>query len=222
METFRTIALAALVAWFLVVTIVNWKNSSTGRHYKTNSDYREADRRTPIATPEFIREEIADGEDKRDKNVHQSTANDPAADEAAEKDAQGTSSGRRPGRSVQGAEEDPAERHERAEDERGDSAMSQKKTTTTFIKTCKGCGKTFETHKQNVRYCSAECRENGHDVAISRVRAERIERNKAKKGMSGIKTGKLDERLEEAREKGLSYAELQKQKTLEKIRKGEL
>ena len=51
METFRTIALAALVAWFLVVTIVNWKNSSTGRHYKTNSDYREADRRTPITTP---------------------------------------------------------------------------------------------------------------------------------------------------------------------------
>lgn len=40
--------------------------------------------------------------------------------------------------------------------------------------------------------------------------------------MSGIQKGKLDERLEEARSKGISYADLQKQKTLEKSRKGEL
>ena len=40
--------------------------------------------------------------------------------------------------------------------------------------------------------------------------------------MSGVKVGVLDQRLAEARSRGMSYAELQKEKTLEKLRKGEL
>lgn len=92
----------------------------------------------------------------------------------------------------------------------------------TYTKTCRICGRTFESSKKNVRYCSNECRERGHDATVNIIRKERIERSKARRGMSGIQKGKLDERLEEARSKGISYADLQKQKTLEKIRKGEL
>ena len=40
--------------------------------------------------------------------------------------------------------------------------------------------------------------------------------------MTGITTGKLDERLKEARAKGMTYAELQKQKSIELSRQGKI
>ena len=40
--------------------------------------------------------------------------------------------------------------------------------------------------------------------------------------MNGIETGKLDKMLKEARKRNMTYAELQKEKTMEKIRIGEL
>lgn len=44
----------------------------------------------------------------------------------------------------------------------------------------------------------------------------------AKNSMKDITTGVLDERMEECRERGISYSQLQQEKTWEKIYKGEL
>lgn len=92
------------------------------------------------------------------------------------------------------------------------------------VRVCTICGKRFiqSTSGQPKKYCSAECKRIGTNKNTRRVGAERIEQRKAKKGMSGVKVGVLDQRLAEARDRGMSYAELQKEKTLEKIRKGEL
>ena len=107
----KTILLVGLIAWFTVVTIATWKRSGVGKHYQTRNDYRETDRRTPITTPEFIREELTDG---KNKNVHQSAADDPTTDDATEKDTQRTGAVRRSGRSIPRAAEDPEERDQRA------------------------------------------------------------------------------------------------------------
>lgn len=91
-----------------------------------------------------------------------------------------------------------------------------------YIKNCKLCGKEFTTHKKNVRYCSDECREKATVSKHQRNNQEQFDKRHAEKAMSKVKTGELDKRLAEARRRGMSYAELQKEKTLEKIRKGEL
>ena len=86
---------------------------------------------------------------------------------------------------------------------------------------CKICGAEFVGRSFNTKYCSEECRR----IAAKEFDRQRDEREKAKRHMSKAlkyKANKLDERLQEARENGLTYAELQVQKTLEKTRKGEL
>ena len=94
--------------------------------------------------------------------------------------------------------------------------------TVQYIKKCKLCGKEFQTHKKNVRYCSDECREKVATSKHQRNSQERINKRHADKAMSKVETGKLDQKLREAREQGLTYSELQQKNTLEKIRKGEL
>ena len=86
---------------------------------------------------------------------------------------------------------------------------------------CKICGAEFVGKSYNTKYCSDDCRR----IAAKEFDRQRDEREKAKRHMSKAlkyKPNKLDERLQEARENGLTYAELQVQKTLEKTRKGEL
>lgn len=85
---------------------------------------------------------------------------------------------------------------------------------------CVICGTKFTAGNYNAMYCCDECRK----IAIKRNDERRNEKRKAIRHMENAigKDSKLDKRLEEAREKGLSYAELQKQKTLQMIAKGEL
>lgn len=80
---------------------------------------------------------------------------------------------------------------------------------------CDWCGEFFIATERNQKYCCEECSRLGGN------RRQRMARNGgqsqldfARQQMAMIKTGKLDERLDEARAKGLTYAELQKQKTL--------
>lgn len=86
---------------------------------------------------------------------------------------------------------------------------------------CKICGKDFTGRNYNTKYCSAECRV----IAEREQREQYEERRKAQRHMKNAlahKPNKLDERLQEARDNGLTYAELQVQKTLASVRKGEL
>lgn len=93
------------------------------------------------------------------------------------------------------------------------------------IRTCVICGRQFTQEintGQPKKYCSDECKRIGANKNSRRIRAERIDKRKASKAMKGVIVGKLDERLAEARERGMSYAELQKEKTMQKVRRGEL
>lgn len=86
---------------------------------------------------------------------------------------------------------------------------------------CIICGEMFFAKTYNAKYCSDECRKIAHQSSEDK----RNERRKAQRHMKNAlehKPNKLDERLQEARDNGLTYAELQVQKTLEKTRKGEL
>ena len=91
-----------------------------------------------------------------------------------------------------------------------------------YIKKCIKCGREFETMHAKARYCSEECKADAQEIRDSQKNEERKRQRAADKGMKKIEKGMLDKRLAEARRKGISYAELQKQKTLELIRKGEL
>ena len=90
-----------------------------------------------------------------------------------------------------------------------------------YERRCPICGSLFETSNAHTKYCSLECK----DESEVRQRREKLERRKkqrrADKGMSGIKKGGLDASLEEARRRGISFAELQKERTLAKIRRDE-
>lgn len=93
------------------------------------------------------------------------------------------------------------------------------------IRTCVICGRRFTQEintGQPKKDCSAECKRIGTNKNTRRTRAERIDQRKANRAMSGVEVGKLDARLAEARERGMSYAELQKEKTIQKVRRGEL
>lgn len=84
-------------------------------------------------------------------------------------------------------------------------------------KQCKYCGEWFEPYGHsdvgNV-YCSGECRVEHGQAAIRQKYGMQLERRYAQKNMNQIETGVLDKRLEECSRRGISYAELQKEKTL--------
>lgn len=82
-------------------------------------------------------------------------------------------------------------------------------------KFCDWCGEYFIATSRNQKYCCEECYRRGRNLKTQMNRVHGLSKKKfAQRQMAGIKTGKLDERLDEARSKGLTYAELQKQKTL--------
>lgn len=92
----------------------------------------------------------------------------------------------------------------------------------TRIRTCPICYNLFEWSKQNRSYCSEECKTEAK-IRTERQRHERAKQKEhLKSSFKNITTGKLDEALENAAKQGLSYAEYQKQKTINMIRKGEL
>lgn len=91
-----------------------------------------------------------------------------------------------------------------------------------YFRYCRWCGKPFQPLIDSQNYCSNECAKKGRE---NLWREQDIESSKhlfAKREMSKIKTGVLDKRLKQAKAEGKTYAELQKEITLEKVRKGEL
>ena len=91
-----------------------------------------------------------------------------------------------------------------------------------YQKTCKHCGRTFYSLAKNRKYCCEKCVREAENKRKIRRNEERIDLRHAQKAMKGVATGALDRRLEEARARGMTYAELQKEKTLELIRQGKL
>lgn len=75
---------------------------------------------------------------------------------------------------------------------------------------CEWCGKIFEPHPKSYRskYCRRECQ----------TQAFNAKRRERKNKLRGVETGKLDEALDEARAKGITYSEYKKQLTLAKVR----
>lgn len=88
--------------------------------------------------------------------------------------------------------------------------------------TCKQCGKKFWSEIKNVKYCSEKCKHEAQVATQISRQEHRKAVSRARKGMKGITIGILDERLAEAKSRGLSYAELQKEKTLELSRQGKI
>jgi hypothetical protein len=88
-------------------------------------------------------------------------------------------------------------------------------------KKCVICGKNFSSETKS-KYCSDECRQEAELRQRRQNCNNRKARRKARKGMDGIETGKPDKMLKEVRKRNMTYAELQKEKTMEKIRIGEL
>lgn len=84
-------------------------------------------------------------------------------------------------------------------------------------KQCKYCGEWFEPYGYsdvgNV-YCSGECRVEHGQAAIRQKYGEQLQKNYARKSMEQIETGILDERLKECKRRGITYADLQMEKTL--------
>lgn len=82
-------------------------------------------------------------------------------------------------------------------------------------KNCAWCDDFFIATKRNQKYCCEECaRLGGNRRQQMSRRGGRTQREFAKKQMESIETGKLDKALEDARSKGLTYAERQIQETL--------
>lgn len=94
----------------------------------------------------------------------------------------------------------------------------QKTSSSLYVKTCPVCEARFMTKKRNKKYCSGECSDKMHIVAVNQKSVEAKARRRAKKGMETVETGKLDEWRAEAREKGITYGELKRQKALEAAR----
>lgn len=91
---------------------------------------------------------------------------------------------------------------------------------------CKMCGREFmATRRINgkwARYCSPECQK---DAEIARARMshnEAHEREVARRGMRQVETGRLDKSLNECRERGLTYAELQIERTKKMLKRKEI
>lgn len=90
------------------------------------------------------------------------------------------------------------------------------------LRTCPICWGIFDRGDSRRIYCSAECKKEARNRRNRRRSETRSSLNKARIGMSGIETGKLDQNLKEARSKGQSYAEWQIEQTLKRSRRGEL
>lgn len=89
-------------------------------------------------------------------------------------------------------------------------------------KTCKICQKKFTPKAGNQKYCSKTCA----DIAYETITKPRyVNKSKIKYRLEKEKQKRkhtLDDSLKEARERGISYAELQKERTLQEIREGKL
>ncbi len=74
---------------------------------------------------------------------------------------------------------------------------------------CEWCGKIFKPHPKSYRskFCCRKCQ----------VESQKVKKREQRK-MRNTQTGKLDETLEEARAKGMTYAELQIARTLAMVR----
>ena len=81
------------------------------------------------------------------------------------------------------------------------------------MRTCSWCGEPFEplSKAHGQAYCTKKCQRDAYDYRRKKRREER--RNKV---------NKLDAALDNARANGQSYAEYQKQRTIDLVRKGEL
>lgn len=87
---------------------------------------------------------------------------------------------------------------------------------------CPICGKEFVRGNTRRKYCCEDCKIEARVRKNRRRNETRRTLNKARTGMSGIEKGKLDQNLQEARDKGQTYAEWQKEQTLAMIKRGEL
>lgn len=83
---------------------------------------------------------------------------------------------------------------------------------------CRVCGKPFLAKNYNSNYCSVECRRLMAAKKRKESKATRKSRNEAK---ARLENNVLEQRLDEARSKDLTYAELQIQKTLAMVRERE-
>ena len=86
---------------------------------------------------------------------------------------------------------------------------------------CECCGRLTEKRGPNQQYCP-ECADYMKYAVQRNTQENRRAQRSAKNSMKDITTGVLDERMEECRERGISYSQLQQEKTWEKIYKGEL
>jgi len=86
---------------------------------------------------------------------------------------------------------------------------------------CECCGKLTEKRGPNQQYCP-ECADYMKYAVQRNTQENRRAQRSAKNSLKDISTGVLDERMEECRERGISYSQLQQEKTWEKIYKGEL
>lgn len=88
--------------------------------------------------------------------------------------------------------------------------------------TCEICGSPIDYDGKRIKYCSEKCRKEGKLMQRKNNNELKNDLRFARRAMSRIETGKLDEIRKECKRLGLTYAEYQKQRTLELIRKGEL
>ena len=85
---------------------------------------------------------------------------------------------------------------------------------------CKYCGREFVSKSKGTKpmaYCSIECKKDAETVASRIASKWAQDRQYAREQMRKVDTGKLDKALDECRANGISYAEYQKQRTLERI-----
>ena len=85
---------------------------------------------------------------------------------------------------------------------------------------CKYCGREFVSKSKGTKpnaYCSAECQKDAESISAYNASRWAQDRQYAREQMRKIDTGKLDKALDRCRADGISYAEYQKQRTLERI-----
>lgn len=90
-----------------------------------------------------------------------------------------------------------------------------------IIQNCEWCGGLIDfgkPHAKARKYCCQECYEAAHRRQKGYKHGTEDPRYFAQREMAKIKTGVLDKRLAEAKEKGMTYSEYKKQLTLAKVR----
>ncbi len=85
-------------------------------------------------------------------------------------------------------------------------------------KECKVCGRPFLAKNYNSNYCSAECRRL---MARNKRKESEASRKSRAEARARLENNLLEQRLNEARSKDLTYAQLQIQKTLAMVRERE-